>query len=122
MFDDDDADEECGDVDSDADLLERIREVIPEYSNIPAEVVDIAVEMARLNGGKLPEGQNEIDGIVSRNPEMRSKIDQLVLQLARGEGIGPFGELDFGEPGDLDDELPSRPSRPRRRKKRRRRR
>jgi len=122
MFDDDDADGEYGEVNSDADLLEQIREVIPEYSNIPAEVVDIAVEMARLNGGKLPEGQNKIDRIVSRNPEMRSKIDQLVLQLARGEGIGPFGELDFGEPGDLDDELPSRPSRPRRRKKRRRRR
>jgi hypothetical protein len=96
--------------------------MMPEFANIPTGLMDIAAEMARLNGGNLPEGQKEFDRVVSRHPEVQSKIEQLVLQLAREEGMDPFGELDFGEPGDFDDKLPSRPSRPRRRKKRRRKR
>lgn len=122
IFDDDDLGEEFTEVDSDADRLQQTRELIPEVTNIPTELVDIAVEMARLNGGKLPEGQKEIDRIVSRHPEMQRKIGQLLLQCAREDGMDPFGELDFNELGDFEDALPSRPWGSRRRKKRRRRR
>lgn len=122
IFNDNDLGEESAEAGSDAVLLEQAKEMMPEVANIPTELVDLAVEMARLNGGKLPEGQKEIDRIVSRHPEMRRKFQQVLLQLGREEGTDPFGEVDFDEPGDFEDELPSRPWGPRRRKKRRRRR
>ncbi|MBL7185980.1 MAG: hypothetical protein ISS70_06620 [Phycisphaerae bacterium] len=115
-------DDDLGEEFSEAELLQQAREVMPEFANIPTELLDIAAAMARLNGGKLPKGRKEIDRIASRHPEMQSKIAQLLLQLIVEEGMDPFGDVDFDGPGKFGGELPSRPWEPRRRKKRRRRR
>lgn len=120
MFDDNDPDGEF--PETEAETLQQAMSTVGEFANIPPELLDIALEMSRLNGGKLPKSEKELDRIVSRRPEIQSKIMQLLLHLSAEGGMDPFGDVDFGGPGNFDDELPGRPRESRRRKKRRRRR
>jgi len=106
-------------VETNAGFPREAMEMMSELTDTPPELVEIAVEMSRLNGGKLPMDDEEFERIVSRHPEIQSKIEQLLLQLSREEGMDCFGNVDFDEPGNFEDKLPSLPRRSRRRRKRR---
>ena len=120
IFDDDDPDGEF--TEAEVELLQQARRGVAEFANVPPELVDIVLEISRLNNGKLPKGSKEIERIVSRHPEMESKIVKLLLRLSIEEGMDPFGDVDFDGPDKFGGELPSRPWESRRQKKRRRRR
>lgn len=118
IFDDDDSDEEF----LDGNLPQQAREKLAELANIPVELVDTIVEIYRLNGGKLPKNTRELERLVSKHPEMESKVERLFFELTLKEAMDYFDNAAFDEWDEPDYEPPGRSAGSRRRKKQRRKR
>jgi hypothetical protein len=67
-------------------------------------------EIARLNGGRIPQSKRDVDRLFERHPQLRRKVEEAMLRSMLEEGLDPFAEPpDAEEFPDLDDEPPSSP-------------
>lgn len=97
------------------DLDEEAIEAASRLPGMPLELVNLMGEILRLNGGRLPTTDKEIERFALRHPELVPKLTEIMLNLPE---MGPDAFDEFGP----DDEPPDRPFFPRRRRGRRKKR
>lgn len=126
VFDDDDVGDEIPAGNAESEILDQAKERLSELTGMPPELVELMVEVACCNGGRIPQGKREMDRIIAGHPELQRKLEKVMLQCMLEDGSDLFSESDFDELPDSEDEPPSRRFWPRigrggRRKRKRRR-
>jgi hypothetical protein len=118
--------DEAAEAGTDAEILNQVKDILPELVGLPPELAALMAEVTRVNGGRIPQGKRELNQIIARHPEIRRKIEGIMREGLLEDGFDPSDEPDSDEFPDIEYEPPSRPYQPRPgrsgRKKRKRRR
>jgi len=87
---------------SEAELLDRSKDALARAAGVPSGAVELMAQIARLNGGRIPQSKKELDRLLDRYPELLRKIEKAMLESILEGGFDPYAE-----PEDEDEPLSS---------------
>lgn len=117
MFDEQDNDDGPPGASSEAEMLDQAKEALSELSGMPPAVVELMAEVARLNGGRIPQSEKEIERVVARNPQLQQTLEIAMLQSMLEGGPDALDDLDFKDVDDFEEDTGSWPFPPRSRRR-----
>ena len=97
VFEEEEFEDETPAVGSEAEVLDRSKEVLSRVTGMPPDVVELMAQIARANGGRIPQGNKDLDRLLNRHPELQRKLEAAMLKSLLEGGLGSFAEPEFEE-------------------------